>query len=111
MLATGDRRDDNEAYKEFKRETVRIALTSGLSQERVASDMGIGKLTLAERFAPIAVLLQQAAPMTADLTRRGAALPPLAALAAKARQDYGDAYCGGQIEQSLHTVLDTTKRA
>ena len=67
--------------------------------------------TLAERFAPIAVLLQQAAPMTADLTRRVAALPPLAALAAKARQDYGDAYCGGQIEQSLRTVLDATNRA
>jgi len=31
---------------EFKRETLRIALTSGLSQERVAADMGIGKSTL-----------------------------------------------------------------
>ena len=44
--------------------------------------------------------------MTAALTRRVADLPPLAKLAAKARQDYGDAYCGGQIEASLRKVLD-----
>jgi len=29
----------------------------------------------------------------------------LAKLAAKARRDYGDAYCGGQIEASLRKVL------
>ncbi len=44
--------------------------------------------------------------MTAALTRRVAALPPLAKLAAKARKDYGDTYCGGQIEASLRKVLD-----
>lgn len=31
---------------EFKQEAVRIALTSGLSRERVAEDLGIGKSTL-----------------------------------------------------------------
>lgn len=31
--------------EEFKREAVRIALTSGLPRERVASDLGIGKST------------------------------------------------------------------
>lgn len=36
---------------EFKRETVRIALTSGLSHERVAADMGIGKSTLGKWIA------------------------------------------------------------
>lgn len=61
--------------------------------------------TLTERFSAIAVLLEQSAPMTAALTRRVAALPPLAELAAKARRDYGDAYCGGQIEASLRKVL------
>ncbi len=61
--------------------------------------------TMADRFPPIAAMLQDAAPMTAGLTRRVAALPPLAALAARARQDYGDAYCGGQIEASLRKVL------
>ncbi|WP_156427193.1 hypothetical protein [Novosphingobium sp. Fuku2-ISO-50] len=35
---------------EFKRETVRIALISGLSQERVAADMGIGKSTLGNKI-------------------------------------------------------------
>ncbi len=61
--------------------------------------------TMADRFPPIAAILEAAAPMTAALTRRVSALPPLAQLAAKARQDYGDAYCGGQIEASLRAVL------
>ena len=34
--------------EEFKQEAVRIALTSGLSRERVASDLGIGKSTLSK---------------------------------------------------------------
>ncbi|MGH1559123.1 hypothetical protein ACRAWD_18450 [Caulobacter segnis] len=33
-------------------------------------------------------------------------MPPLVDLAAKAREDYGDTYCGGQIEASLRKVLD-----
>jgi glutathione S-transferase len=60
---------------------------------------------MAERFAPIAAMLDESAPMTAALSRRIAALPPLAKLAARARQDYGDAYCGGQIGASLRKVL------
>lgn len=61
--------------------------------------------TLGDRFAPIAALLEEAAPMTAGLTRRVAGVPALARLAAKARRDYGDAYCGGEIEASLRAVL------
>jgi glutathione S-transferase len=61
--------------------------------------------TMADRFPVIGALLEEAAPMTAGLTQRVAALPPLAKLAAKAREDYGDAYCGGQIEASLRKVL------
>jgi glutathione S-transferase len=61
--------------------------------------------TMTDRFAPIAALLEESAPMTASLTRRIANLPPLKALAEKARQDYGDAYCGGQIGASLRKVL------
>lgn len=34
--------------EDFKREAVRIALGSGLSRTRVASDLGIGKSTLAK---------------------------------------------------------------
>jgi glutathione S-transferase len=62
--------------------------------------------TMADRFPKIGTLLDETAPMTAALTRRVAALPALAALAARAREDYGDAWCGGQIEASLREVLD-----
>lgn len=62
--------------------------------------------TLTERFDAIGKILDETAPMTAALTRRIQALPPLADLAAKARADYGDTYCGGQIEASLREVLD-----
>ncbi len=61
--------------------------------------------TMARRFRTIEAMLEEAAPMTAALTRRVADLPPLAKLEAKAREDYGDAYCGGQIEASLRKVL------
>ena len=62
--------------------------------------------TMADRFPRIAAILKDAAPMTAALTRRVADLPPLARLAAQARTDYGEAYCGGQIEASLRKVMD-----
>jgi len=61
--------------------------------------------TMTERFPTIGEILDKAAPMTAALSRRISALPPLVKLAAKARKDYGDAYCGGQIEASLRKVL------
>ena len=60
----------------------------------------------ADRFHEIEAILEQVAPATAALTRRVADLPPLTKLAAKARKDYGDAYCGGQIEASLRKVLN-----
>ena len=61
--------------------------------------------TMTDRFHKIETILKKNAPMTAALTRRIAALPPLAKLAAKAKEEYGDAYCGGQIEASLRKVL------
>ena len=62
--------------------------------------------TMTDRLPAIGAMLEQVAPRTAALTRRVAALPPLVKLAAKARQDYGNAYCGGQIEASLRKVLN-----
>lgn len=62
--------------------------------------------TMADRFPKIGAILEGAAPMTAALTRRVSDLPPMARLAAQARKEYGDAYCGGQIEASLRKVLD-----
>jgi len=61
--------------------------------------------TMTDRFARIATILDETAPVTAALSRRVAQLPALKKLAAKARQDYGDVYCGGQIELSLRKVL------
>ena len=61
--------------------------------------------TMTDRLPPIKAMLEEAAPMTAALSRRIADLPPLSKLAAKARRDYGDTYCGGQIEASLRDVL------
>lgn len=61
--------------------------------------------TLTDRFPKIEAILTETAPMTAALTRRIARLPPLARLAAQTREDYGDAYCGGEIEASLRRVL------
>jgi glutathione S-transferase len=61
--------------------------------------------TMMERFDRIGAILDETAPMTASLARRVSSLPPLKKLAAKARTDYGDAYCGGQIEASLRKVL------
>lgn len=61
--------------------------------------------TMAERFRTIAGLLNETAPATAGLARRVAQLPPLARLAEKSRRDYGDVWCGGQIEASLRKVL------
>lgn len=62
--------------------------------------------TMADRFDAIEAILQETAPMTFALTRRIAELPPMAKLAATAREKYGDAYCGGQIEASLRKVLE-----
>jgi glutathione S-transferase len=61
--------------------------------------------TMTDRYPAIATMLEAAAPMTAALSRRVSDLPALKALAAKARRDYGDAYCGGQIGASLQKVL------
>jgi glutathione S-transferase len=61
--------------------------------------------TMTERFSRIEAMLEESAPKTAGLTRRVANLPRLKKLAAKARKDYGDAYCGGEIEASLRKVV------
>ncbi|HEY3777777.1 MAG TPA: glutathione S-transferase [Rhizomicrobium sp.] len=61
--------------------------------------------TMTDRFPTLAAILDETAPLTAGLTPRVARLPPLAKLAAKAWRDYGDAWCGGEIEASLRKVL------
>lgn len=60
--------------------------------------------TMADRFGSIAKMLEETAPLTAGLAKRMHEVPALAALKAKAFEDYGDGYCGGEIEKSLHAV-------
>jgi glutathione S-transferase len=62
---------------------------------------------MSDRFPKIRTILKKSAPLTAGLTERIASLPSLAEQAAKAKDDYGDIYCGGQIEKSLRNVLKT----
>ncbi len=59
----------------------------------------------------IGTMLKRSAPLTAGLTGRIAALPRLAALAAKAKEQYGDVYFGGQIEKSWRKVNKQTSAA
>jgi glutathione S-transferase len=63
--------------------------------------------TMTDRFQKLRAILEDAAPMTAALSRRVSDLPPLAKLATKARRDYGDAYCGGRIEASPGRLRST----
>ncbi|MEN3973723.1 glutathione S-transferase [Emcibacter sp. SYSU 3D8] len=60
---------------------------------------------MADRFPAIGAILAETAPLTAALSRRIAGLPPLARLSETAKEEYGDAWCGGQIEASLRKVL------
>ncbi|AYG93917.1 glutathione S-transferase [Brevundimonas naejangsanensis] len=60
--------------------------------------------TLSERFPKIGAMLEDTAPLTANLVRRVSAVPALADLAARAWRDYGETYCGGRIEISLRRV-------
>ena len=61
--------------------------------------------TMTDRLPPIGPIFEETAPLTAALCRRVSALPPLAELDRAARRDYGDAWCGGEIEASLRKVL------
>lgn len=62
--------------------------------------------TMGNHFPAIAALLDETAPRTAGLTRRVQALPGLADLTKRSASQYGEAYCGGEIEKSLRSVLD-----
>lgn len=62
--------------------------------------------TVAERFPAIGELLDERAPAVAGLTRRLMAEPALANLAAVSREQFGDSYCGGEIEKSMRRVIN-----
>ncbi|MBA8841852.1 MULTISPECIES: glutathione S-transferase [unclassified Ochrobactrum] len=60
--------------------------------------------TMADRFAVIKTIIQETSPIIGGLSKRVQAIPTLAALNTKSFNDYGLAYCGGEIEKSLRTV-------
>jgi glutathione S-transferase len=62
--------------------------------------------SMTERFSKIHDIFEETAPMTAALTRRISALPPLVELAETARQNYGQTYAGGQIGASMAKILN-----
>jgi glutathione S-transferase len=62
--------------------------------------------TIADRFDRLEKMLVETAPRTLALVRRVSATPKLAALEAKARADYGNAYAGGEIGKSMAAILN-----
>jgi glutathione S-transferase len=62
--------------------------------------------TLAQRFPAIGELLDAKAPAVAGLVRRLMAEPALANLAQVSREQFGDGYCGGDIEKSMRRVIN-----
>jgi glutathione S-transferase len=76
------------------------------TNEAGVADIVTGTLwmTMSERFPEIAALLDKTAPTIAALSRRMQAVPSLARLSKAAFVDFGDAYCGGEIEKSLRKV-------
>ena len=62
--------------------------------------------TMADRFPSIQTMLEATAPSIAALTRRMQAIPSLNALRERSFEQYGQAYCGGEIEKSLRRVVD-----
>jgi glutathione S-transferase len=101
-----------EKWMSFWEETGRRhVLTSGSGYILGGNAPGIADVvtatlwtTMAERFPRIAAIFEKTAPLTTGLSRRVSDLPALTALARKARKDYGDGYCGGQIEAALRKV-------
>jgi glutathione S-transferase len=62
--------------------------------------------TVGERFPAIGELLDEQAPAVAGLVKRLMAEPALANLAAVSREQFGDSYCGGEIETSMKRVIN-----
>lgn len=71
------------------------------------ADLVTGALwfTMTDKLPQIGDLLQETAPGISGLSYRMAHMPAIADLRARTDADYGDLYCGGQIEQSLRGAL------
>ena len=62
--------------------------------------------TLMHCFSPLARDLEKNAPRIFRLCHRIEARPPIQAFLESQRQEYGKAYCGGQIERSLQEMME-----
>jgi len=62
-------------------------------------------VTMCERFPKIGSLLKETAPCTTALAHRMWAMPTLAKFGKDSDESYGDSYCGGQIEESLRSII------
>lgn len=60
--------------------------------------------TVADRFPVIQGIIEDTSPTIWGLSRRVVATTSLAALNDKSFEEYGNAYCGGEIEKSLRKV-------
>ena len=61
--------------------------------------------TMTEKFPTIGHLLDAKAPATAGLTRRVRTEPSMVNLIAVSHEQFGDGYCGGEIEKSMRHVI------
>lgn len=61
--------------------------------------------TMTAKLPPLRPLLDETAPAVAALCDRIGRLPEQKVLRARSDAEYGDAWCGGQIEASLRSVL------
>lgn len=90
----------------------RAGLTSGAGWMLGTGAPGVADVVTAvlwgamtDAFPALRPILERCAPAVAGLSDRVLALPPQAALRARSRADYGDTWCGGQIEASLRAVI------
>lgn len=60
--------------------------------------------TVADRFPAIGKIIEETSPDVWGHARRVAETPSLARLSRKSFDDYGETYCGGEIEKSLRSV-------
>ena len=61
--------------------------------------------TVGEKFPVIGGMLEERAPAVAGLTRRMNAEASLANLVVVSREQFGECYCGGEIEKSMRRVI------
>jgi len=96
-----------EKWQEFVprlQKWIRIFADTGARNGLSAASGFMLGTTVADRFPAIKGLIEDTSPIIWGLSRRVVATAPLAALNSKSFEEYGNAYCGGEIEKSLRKV-------